>query len=267
MPRPERELPVHYPERICNEHATTDIFTIETFRHQVCLHGPILMPISKALLPELVKLPRPQLESSARWNAVRLGRASTQQFPSGFEGYVMADNDPAQKLSDISLTHIASVFEGYSGCLHPEKTIARKEKSILAFIEKLRQNQSLSAGEIQIGHNLMGIIVARLRANESMQQNDPTKKRKLSEFRRVTERHAQQITPKVAVHGDENATHSIHWMWNRNPETIAADISLPTAHLKELDLLILELLSELGRFGNPLVRKWIQLHSQTQGLR
>jgi len=248
---------VHQPERIFSQQKMTDVYPLEVFHDYYRIHGPIVMTTHRSNLPDLLTLPQSMLESDARWNIVRLGRAANTEFPTGFEGYVVDEPDPAKTLVDTAKLHIASAFHPMSSSSQWSGSLARSERKILKFISALESNKALTLEELALGNTLMSILVAKLRARESCVR-EPSQAQKLQIFRKTTQNLVQKARPQVSMSQESDTLSALQWHWAHSPKSVAPDIIMTTNHLSDADQLVLRLLTEIGRFGNPLVRKWLQ---------
>jgi hypothetical protein len=249
------------PTRTFENQRMWDIFPIEKSTHITSVYGPILLRVSNDAFAELTKVPAAYLYNDARWNIVRLGRAKACKCASGFEGYVYADDEPLRTLVDICKKHIAFSFNDNHGT-DPDTILPQKERAIRRFIEKLRQHQQLTTEEINRGTILLATLVGRLKGHESSHKAESGKK--LKEFRRQTNRHAKMIHPQLHLKETRQVPTALQIEWKKAPTAITADIPATSEIVSEKDVLILELLAELGRFGSFPVRNWMDKKNRSR---
>ncbi|MCD8484610.1 hypothetical protein LRY65_02395 [Candidatus Woesebacteria bacterium] len=247
------------------QHGGDFIFPVEGTQYWTRICGPISLTLPRDLRDEIEKVPSRSVEGFTAWNSTRHRvNLAVDPFPTGAEGYGVTLPDPASIFAEIALLPVADFFDpslktrGMNEA-NAQKVLARAEARVQKFIEKLRSQQPLTEQELYSGFMLFQTLLAKYRALESRERAlSWEKKAKSSEFRSKTAEYVRSANPRLDFDWNEN---QIVWHWTKPPQELITekDIAFPVAHLKEYQQLIMEVLSVLGRFGDPMTRRYIQL--------
>lgn len=262
-----------YPETCCQavikdrkevNGSLTDTFPISYDRRTAIIHGPVTTTILPDLIAQVVNGAQRHSESDARFGVVRLGRAANSHKPTGFEGWFVDSEDPTRELVALTAPHVARMFKPDHIGPHWEKAVLARERHILSLVDRLRSGAVLDLTELQQGDTLMSMLVAKCRARAAMAKDQS----KLRDFFLTTQYYVQNgRKPQFRCVGECGHPDAIEVHWPRSPRCeVAPDVNLSATHLNGAEQLVLEFLSEVGRFGTPLARNLVRAKEQSFGM-
>ncbi len=241
------------------------IFPVEGSQYWTRIWGPIALTLPKDLRDEIEKFLKGSVQGFTAWNSTRHRvNLAVDPFATGAEGYGVTLADPAQVFADMALLPVADFFDPTlktrgMNAANAQKVLARSEARVQKFVEKLRSQQPLTEQELYSGFMLFQALLAKYRALESREKAANRKNAAtIAAFRSRTAAYVRSANPRFDFNWDEN---QIVWQWAKPPQELITekDIAFPVAHLKEHEILVMEVLTVLGRFGDPMTRRYIQL--------